>query len=59
MAEYEIEITETLSKTITIKAESYTEAIKIAREKYNKEEIVLDSSNFCEVDFISWKKSNN
>ena len=58
MAEYEIEIVETLSKTIVIKAENYTEARRIAIEKYNKEDVVLDASDFYWVDFFPIEEPN-
>ena len=51
MKEYEIEITETLQKTVKIRAESREEAEAIAQEKWNRCEIVLDSENFIEADF--------
>lgn len=51
MKEFEIEITETLQKTVKIRAESREEAEAIAQEKWNQCEIVLDSENFIEADF--------
>lgn len=51
MKEFEIEITETLQKTVKIRAESRKEAEAIAQEKWNRCEIVLDSENFIEADF--------
>ena len=51
MKEFEIEITETLQKTVKIRAESREEAEAIAQEKWNRCEIVLDSENFIEADF--------
>lgn len=51
MKEFEIEITETLQKTVKIRAESREEAEAIAQEKWNRCEIVLDSENSIEADF--------
>lgn len=51
MKEFEIEITETLQKTVKIRAESREKAEAIAQEKWNRCEIVLDSENFIEADF--------
>ena len=51
MKEFEIEITETLQKTVKIRAESREEAEAIAQKKWNRCEIVLDSENFIEADF--------
>ena len=51
LKEFEIEITETLQKTVKIRAESREEAEAIAQEKWNRCEIVLDSENFIEADF--------
>lgn len=51
MKEFEIEITETLQKTVKIRAESREEAEAIAQEKWNRCEIVLDTENFIEADF--------
>lgn len=51
MKEFEIEITETLQKTVKIRAESREKAEAIAQEKWNRCEIVLDSENFMGADF--------
>lgn len=49
--EYEIEIQEVLSRIQKVKADSLGEAIDKAMEMYEKEQIVLDSTDFKEVDF--------
>ena len=51
MKKYKIEIKEILKKIVTIEAESEEEALKIAKEKYRNEEIVLDYNDFKDVDF--------
>lgn len=45
---YEVEIQETLARTVPIKAGSMIEAVRIAEELYNSEAIVLDSSDFID-----------
>ena len=46
MLSFEIEVTETLQRTITIEAEDLGEAIKLVEEQLNDETIVLDDSDF-------------
>ena len=46
-----IEIVETLARTINIEAETTEEALAIVVQRYRSEEIVLDSSDFVDVDF--------
>lgn len=57
--QYEIEISERLSRVLSIDASSLDEAIKIAEQKYQKEDIVLDWADFDEnvniVEFIGSK----
>ena len=48
MKKFNVTITETLSKEVTIFAESIEEAEIKATSKYNLEEIVLDSSDFSD-----------
>lgn len=48
---YNITITEILEKTIEIEAENETNAIDIARDKYNKEEVILTADNLKYTDF--------
>jgi hypothetical protein len=49
---FSIEIAETLSRTINIEAETPEEALTIATQRYRNEEIVLDSGDFVDVDYI-------
>lgn len=44
--DYKVEITKTLSKYFYVNAESLEEAEDIIREKYNNQEIVLDSEDY-------------
>lgn len=50
MANYEIQITETLVRIVTIEANNEDEARQIAIEKWHAEEIVLDSDDFVDVE---------
>ena len=49
--EYDIKITETLEKTVTVKAESMEAAQAKVEEEYYNSEHILDSENFTGVDF--------
>ena len=51
MKEYDITITETLEKTVTVKAESMEAAQAKVEEEYYNSEHILDSENFTGVDF--------
>ena len=51
MKVFKVEITETLRKVVEIEAESQDEADTIARERYSNEDIVLDYSDFMDVEF--------
>ncbi len=53
MSEFEVEITEILSKKIKFKAKDQHEACKIAKKAYEKSEIVLGADDFTEVKFKS------
>ncbi len=48
---FNIEITETLQKTISVEANSEEEALRIIRKKYSDEEIVLDESDLITTHF--------
>lgn len=52
-------ITETLCRTEQIEANSKQEAIDKAREAYKKEEIVLDYSDFIDVEFKAVADEND
>ena len=48
---YNVTITEILEKTIEIEAENETNAIAIAKDKYNKEEVILTADDLVDTDF--------
>ena len=48
---YNVTITEILEKTIEIEAENGTNAIDIARDKYNKEEVILTADDYADTKF--------
>ena len=48
---YNVTIIELLEKTIEIEAENETNAIDIARDKYNKEEVILTADDLVDADF--------
>lgn len=52
---YQIEIEETLQKVVKIKADSLEDAISIARERYRKEEYILNEDNFMGAEFSEYK----
>ena len=51
MKSYNVEITETLRRTVTVKAHDYDEAIDKVREAWKKSEFVLDADDFLEAGF--------
>lgn len=53
MKQYKVEIEEVLQCRIIINAENREEAIRIAKEKYRNEEIILDYNDFKDVNFRS------
>ncbi|MDD2577658.1 MAG: DpnD/PcfM family protein [Bacteroidales bacterium] len=48
MKKYKVEITETLQRVIEIEAESSDEAYKIAKDRYEDFDIVLDYDDFID-----------
>jgi hypothetical protein len=48
---YVIEIEETLVKHIVIEAENSNEALAIANDAYNNEEVVLDYRDYMDTEF--------
>ena len=54
MSEYQIQITETLSKTIIVEADSIEDAEMIAQDMYRNEEIVLtpDDYDYTDMTYI-------
>ena len=51
MKMYDVEITETLQRTVAVEANSREEAERIVTEAWNDEVYVLDSTDFIDVDF--------
>ena len=51
MKEYDVKITETLEKTVTVEAESRADAEEQVRSAYYNSEYILDSENFTGVEF--------
>lgn len=45
---YAIRVTETLARTIAVKAESLDKAIELVEDAYHNEEIVLDYNDYYE-----------
>lgn len=52
---YKIEIEELLQRVVEIESENVNEAIRIAKEKYRKEEYVLDENDFKGVKFSEYE----
>lgn len=52
---YKIEIEKLLQRVVEIEAENVNEAIRIAKEKYRKEEYILDENDFKGVKFSEYK----
>ncbi len=50
MKKFDVEITEYLQKTVSVEADSEADAVAKVEEDYNKEKIVLDSSDFIDKD---------
>ena len=53
---YYVTITEILEKTIEIEAENETNAIDIARDKYNKEEVILTADDLADTWFSLYEQ---
>ena len=51
MEQFEIEVEEILQRIIKVEADSKEEAIRIAKEKYKNEEIILDENDLKEVNY--------
>ena len=49
--EFQIEITETLQRTVTVEALNIEDALRTVRFQYENETIVLDSGDFIDVEF--------
>ena len=51
MKSYNVEITETLRRTVTVEAHDYDDAISKVREAWRRSEYVLDADDFLEAGF--------
>lgn len=51
MKKYTIEISETLQKQVTVKANSREEAIQKVKEQYHDCDIILDSNYYIDSEF--------
>ena len=51
MKSYNVEITETLRRTVTVEARDYDDAISKVREAWRRSEYVLDADDFLEAGF--------
>jgi hypothetical protein len=52
METFKIEVKETLSRVIEIEANSADEAFSKLQDLYKKEEIVLDSDDYVQTEFL-------
>ena len=55
---YEIEVIEILKKKVEVEGDSEMEALSKVEEKYIDEDIVLDSSDYCDTRFEVRKRWN-
>lgn len=53
MREYDVTITETLKKTVTVEAESQSEAEQLVSDAWHNSEYILDADDFVGVEFES------
>ena len=51
MKKFKVEITETLQRTIVVKASSREEALNLAKQRYCCEEEVLGSEDYIDTEF--------
>jgi len=51
MKEYDVEITETLQRTVKIKANTQAEAEEMVSDAWNNEKYVLGAEDFVSADF--------
>lgn len=48
---YEVEVIETLARTIEVDADNVGDAVDKVRDDYNGENIVLDDTDYADVEF--------
>ena len=51
MKQFDVEITETLQRTVSVEAASRKEAERLVKEAWSNEDYILDSNDFVGVDF--------
>ena len=51
MKQFDVEITETLQRTVSVEAASREDAERLVTEAWNNEDCVLDANDFVDVDF--------
>lgn len=51
MKSFNVEITETLRRTVTVEAHDYDDALNKVREAWKRSEYVLDADDFLEAGF--------
>ena len=51
MAEFDVEVKETLARTITVEADSKDKAIEQVKEMYYQEVFILDSSDYVNTEY--------
>jgi hypothetical protein len=56
MAKYKVLITECLSRIVEVEVSDEEYAIKVVKDKYYEEEIVLDYGDFDDVEFALYKE---
>ena len=59
MKKFTIEITETLQKQVTVKANSREEAEEKVRKQYTDGDLMLDDSNLVDTDFSVIKETRS
>lgn len=53
MKEFEVTITETLQKTVSIEAETKEEAKQLVEDMWKDGDIILDADNFADVEYVA------
>lgn len=56
---YKIEITETLQRVIEIESNSIDDAISEIHRQYKNEEIILDSSDYIDINISEYSNQRN
>lgn len=51
MQTFQVQITETLQRTLSIQAKSKSEALNIAYNMYKTEDVILDASDYMDTEF--------